>query len=45
MVMVFILWPFIDKSEKYHLRKRPLLLATFCGIIIIWLGLTFRGSQ
>ena len=44
MVMVFILWPFIDKSEKYNIRKRPLLLATFFGIIIIWLGLTLWGS-
>jgi ubiquinol-cytochrome c reductase cytochrome b subunit len=45
MVMVFILWPFIDKAKQHNLRKRPLLLATFLGVIIIWLGLTIRGSH
>jgi len=45
MVMVFILWPFIDQSKQYNILKRPLLLATFFGIIIIWIGLTLGGSR
>ena len=45
LVVVFILWPFIDKSEKYNILKRPLLLATFFGIIVVWIGLTFWGSH
>jgi len=44
-VMVFILWPFIDNSKKYNILKRPLLLATFFGIIIIWIGITLWGSH
>jgi ubiquinol-cytochrome c reductase cytochrome b subunit len=44
LVLVFILWPLLDKSEEYNLLKRPLLLATFFGIIVVWIGLTLWGS-
>ncbi len=44
VVLVFILWPLFDKSEEYNLLKRPLLLATFFGIIVVWIGLTLWGS-
>jgi len=44
LVAVFILWPFLDQSEKHNLLKRPLLLACFLGTIVVWIGLSIWGS-
>jgi ubiquinol-cytochrome c reductase cytochrome b subunit len=44
-VMVFIFWPFIDISKKANNLKRPLLLGTFCGLIVLWAALTLWGAH
>lgn len=44
LVIVFILWPFFDRSEKYNILKRPLLLTIFLGTLVVWIGLTIWGS-
>ena len=44
LVVVFILWPFIDRSQKHNILKRPLLLALFLVTIVIWGGITLWGS-
>ena len=44
LVVVFILWPFIDRSQKHNILKRPLLLALFLVTIVIWVGITLWGS-
>jgi ubiquinol-cytochrome c reductase cytochrome b subunit len=44
LVAVFILWPFLDKSPRYNILKRPLMLAVFLGTVVAWIGLTIWGS-
>jgi len=44
LVLLFILWPFLDRSPQRNLLKRPLWLAIFCGTIAVWLGLSIWGS-
>jgi ubiquinol-cytochrome c reductase cytochrome b subunit len=44
LVTVFILWPFIDSSEKANILKKPRLLATFLATLVIWIGLTIWGA-
>jgi len=44
LVTVFILWPFIDSSEKSNILKKPRLLATFLVTMVVWIGLTIWGS-
>jgi ubiquinol-cytochrome c reductase cytochrome b subunit len=44
LVVVFILWPFLDKSPQRNLLKRPLLLSVFCGTVVAWIVLTIWGS-
>jgi len=44
LVTVFILWPFIDSSEKANILKKPRLLATFLVTLVIWIGLTIWGA-
>jgi ubiquinol-cytochrome c reductase cytochrome b subunit len=44
LVVVFILWPFIDRSQKHNILKRPALLALFLVTIVFWVGITLRGS-
>ena len=44
LVVVFILWPFIDRSQKHNILKRPPLLALFLVTIVIWVGITLWGS-
>jgi ubiquinol-cytochrome c reductase cytochrome b subunit len=44
LVCVFIFWPFLDKSPRRNLLKRPLLLSVFCGTVVAWIGLTIWGS-
>ena len=45
LVMVFIFWPLMDKSEKTNILKRPLMLATFLGTIVVWIVLTIWGAR
>jgi ubiquinol-cytochrome c reductase cytochrome b subunit len=45
LVAVFVLWPFIDRSEEANILKRPLLLALFLGTIAAWIRLTIWGSH
>ncbi|MGB8991993.1 MAG: cytochrome bc complex cytochrome b subunit [Desulfobaccales bacterium] len=45
LVTVFIIWPFLDKSGKANILKRPVLLALFLGTIGVWVGLTIWGSH
>jgi len=44
LVVVFILWPFIDRSPKDNILKRPPLLALFLVTIILWVTITIWGS-
>jgi ubiquinol-cytochrome c reductase cytochrome b subunit len=44
LVVVFILWPFIDRSQKHNILKRPLLLGLFLVTIVIWAGITLWGA-
>jgi len=44
LVVVFILWPFIDRSQKHNILKRPPLLALFLVTIVLWVGITLWGS-
>ncbi len=44
LVVVFILWPFIDRSQQHNILKRPPLLALFLVTIVIWVGITVWGS-
>jgi ubiquinol-cytochrome c reductase cytochrome b subunit len=44
LVVVFILWPFIDRSQKHNILKRPPLLALFLVTLVIWVGITLWGS-
>lgn len=44
LVVVFILWPFLDKSKQHNILKRPLLLTLFLVTIVVWAGITLWGS-
>ena len=44
LVVVFILWPFIDTSKNHNILKRPLLLTLFFVTIVVWVGITLWGS-
>ena len=44
LVVVFILWPFIDRSQEHNILKRPPLLALFLMTIVLWVGITLWGS-
>jgi ubiquinol-cytochrome c reductase cytochrome b subunit len=43
IVIVFILWPFVDQAEEHNILKRPRLLATFVITLVVWLGLSIWG--
>jgi ubiquinol-cytochrome c reductase cytochrome b subunit len=45
LVVVFIFWPFMDKSQKATILKRPVLLAIFLVTIVVWVVLTIWGSR
>ncbi len=45
LVTVFILWPFMDRSEQYNIFKRPRLLALFLVTLIVWVGITLWGAH
>ena len=45
LVVVFILWPFIDTSREANILKRPLLLALFLVTVTGWIGLSFWGAH
>jgi ubiquinol-cytochrome c reductase cytochrome b subunit len=43
-VIIFLFWPFIDKSPERNILKRPVLLWTFIGVTGLWLLLTVLGG-
>jgi ubiquinol-cytochrome c reductase cytochrome b subunit len=45
LVVVFVLWPFIDTSREANILKRPLLLALFLVTVAAWIGLSLWGSH
>jgi ubiquinol-cytochrome c reductase cytochrome b subunit len=45
LVVVFVLWPFIDTSRETNILKRPLLLALFLVTVTAWIGLSFWGAH
>jgi ubiquinol-cytochrome c reductase cytochrome b subunit len=45
LVVVFVLWPFIDKSKQANILKRPLLLALFLVTVVAWIGLSLWGAH
>lgn len=44
LMVVFILWPFIDTSKNHNILKRPLLLTLFFVTIVVWAVITIWGS-
>jgi quinol-cytochrome oxidoreductase complex cytochrome b subunit len=44
LISVFILWPFLDRSPRRNLVKRPLMLSVFGGTVLAWIVLTIWGS-
>ena len=44
LVIIFIFWPFLDKTDKVNILRRPLLLALFFVTIVVWIGLSIWGS-
>ena len=44
LVVVFVLWPFMDKSRQANILKRPLMLALFLVTLAAWIGLSFWGA-
>jgi len=45
LVLVMILWPFADQSEKRNILKRPGLLALFFATLGVWVAFTIWGSR
>jgi ubiquinol-cytochrome c reductase cytochrome b subunit len=43
-VFLFLAWPFLDRKEERNILKRPLMLAAFIGILIVWTVLTLWGK-
>jgi ubiquinol-cytochrome c reductase cytochrome b subunit len=44
LVIIFVIWPFLDTSKEANILKRPRLLALFLITIGAWIGLTIWGS-
>jgi ubiquinol-cytochrome c reductase cytochrome b subunit len=44
ILLVFILWPFLDTQEEKNLRKRPRLLGLFLSALILWIVFTIWGK-
>jgi len=42
-IVVFLFWPFIDKSDERNIVKRPIVLITFLLLTVLWVVLTFWG--
>ncbi len=43
IVVIFILWPFVDQSETHDIRKRPWLLTIFIITLVALFGLSLWG--
>ena len=41
---IFLLWPFLDRSEERNILKRPALLSGFIGALLVWVLLTLWGK-
>jgi ubiquinol-cytochrome c reductase cytochrome b subunit len=44
IVLIFILWPFLDSREEKNLRTRPRLLGFTILALILWIGFTIWGK-
>jgi ubiquinol-cytochrome c reductase cytochrome b subunit len=45
LIVVFVLWPFMDKSRQANILKRPLMLALFFVTLAAWIGLSLWGAD
>ncbi len=45
LVVIFVIWPFLDKSRQANILKRPLMLALFLVTVAAWIGLSFWGAH
>ncbi len=43
LLVLFLVWPFLDTGDEKNIRKRPILLGLFSVAIITWVVLTFLG--
>ncbi len=43
LLLLFIIWPFVDIKEEKNIRKRPILLGLFTVAILVWVFLTIWG--
>jgi ubiquinol-cytochrome c reductase cytochrome b subunit len=44
LVLIFLLWPFLDKKEEDNMLKRPVLFGVFITVFIGWIVLTIWGQ-
>lgn len=45
LLLVFLFWPFIDRSPERNILKRPLLLTVFIVTTLLWIILTILGGR
>jgi ubiquinol-cytochrome c reductase cytochrome b subunit len=45
LVIIFLIWPFLDTSKEANILKRPRLLALFFITVGAWIVLTIWGSH
>jgi len=43
LILLFLFWPFIDRTEERNILKRPLLLVLFIVLLSLWVVLTVWG--
>jgi ubiquinol-cytochrome c reductase cytochrome b subunit len=42
-IVVFMIWPWLDKRDERNIAKRPLVLTIFLLLSVLWVVLTFWG--
>ena len=45
LVLVFLVWPFLDRQEEKNLMKRPVLRGVFIVLLAAWVVLLFWGRN
>jgi len=45
LIVIFMLWPFLDTKEEKNILKRPLLIVMLIAALAIWVSLTIWGRR
>jgi ubiquinol-cytochrome c reductase cytochrome b subunit len=45
LVIVFIIWPFLDTQQEKNVLKRPVLRGVFIFLLIMWVMLLYWGRS